>query len=264
MLFCKLQGLPKYATIPSLGLSNKIVLQNFENDSDDSLDSLHRPFEEDLVQNTLWPETHKLYGHGFEIYSLAASRGGALLASANRSTNSENSKIIIWDTKSAKELQRLSGHNLTVTDLKFSPDNNYLLSTSRDRSWCTFQNTGVDSTPFVFESRSEKQTSPHTRIIWACDWTHDSKMFATTSREGVVAVWSKTDKWTLFTKTVLKNESVTAVSFCHKFYKDKDGEYLLAVGLESGQILFYTLSDALKLIFTVDHEYVFKFSPYFS
>lgn len=209
------------------------------------------------MQSTLWPEIHKLYGHGFEIFALAATKGGALLASANRSTTAENSKILIWDTKSTKELQRLPGHNLTVTDLKFSPDNKYLLSTSRDRSWCVFRSTGSDLAPFEFEAKSDKHNSPHTRIIWACDWTFDSKLFATSSRDGSIGIWTKDNdenKWKLFTSSELKNESITAISFCHNFYQDRSGEYLLAAGLENGQILLYVLSNVLKHIFTIDHK----------
>lgn len=236
--------------------------EDINNGSDPSNESSHLPFEEDLMQSTLWPETHKLYGHGFEIFSLAASKGGALLASSNRSSTAENSKIIIWDTKATKEIQRLSGHNLTVTDLKFSPDNNYLLSTSRDRSWCVYKKTGSDSNPFELETKSDKHDSPHSRIIWACDWTFDSKLFGTTSREGTIAVWIKNDnevnesakKWKLLTSIVLKNESVTAISFSHNFYQGRTGEYLLAVGLENGQILIYELSNVLKHLVTIDHE----------
>lgn len=212
------------------------------------------PYEEDLMQNTLWPETHKLYGHGFEIYTLAASNGGKLLASGSRSTNPEHSKIIIWSTETYKELQRLSGHSLTVTDLKFSPDNEYLLSTSRDRSWCIFKNTGLHSNPFEFETKSDKNVSPHSRIIWACDWTFDSKMFATTSRDGSIAVWIKDEKWKLLTSVELKNESITAISFSHNFFQGKIGEYLFAIGLENGLILFYVLSNNLKHIFTLGNE----------
>jgi hypothetical protein len=39
------------------------------------------PTEENLLQNTLWPETQKLYGHGYEIFSLASSPCGSILAS---------------------------------------------------------------------------------------------------------------------------------------------------------------------------------------
>ena len=39
------------------------------------------PTEENLLQNTLWPEVHKLYGHGNEIFALAANPQGTYLAS---------------------------------------------------------------------------------------------------------------------------------------------------------------------------------------
>ena len=40
------------------------------------------PSEEHLLQNTLWPEVQKLYGHGYEIFSLACDRQGKVLASS--------------------------------------------------------------------------------------------------------------------------------------------------------------------------------------
>ena len=35
-----------------------------------------------MLQNTLWPETQKLYGHGYEIYCAAASPDGHYVATA--------------------------------------------------------------------------------------------------------------------------------------------------------------------------------------
>lgn len=40
------------------------------------------PIEEQLAWNTLWPESHKLYGHGNELYSLCCDHGGKLVASS--------------------------------------------------------------------------------------------------------------------------------------------------------------------------------------
>lgn len=54
------------------------------------------PTEETLLENTLWPEVQKLYGHGYEIFSLAASPDGKFLASACKSTSQEHAVIIIW------------------------------------------------------------------------------------------------------------------------------------------------------------------------
>lgn len=48
------------------------------------------------MQNTLWPEIQKLYGHGYEVYALAASSNGQILASSCKATNEEHAQIIIW------------------------------------------------------------------------------------------------------------------------------------------------------------------------
>lgn len=48
------------------------------------------------MQNTLWPELQKLYGHGYEIYALAATADGQLLASTCRASNAEHAQIILW------------------------------------------------------------------------------------------------------------------------------------------------------------------------
>lgn len=54
------------------------------------------PTEETLMQNTLWPEVQKLYGHGYEVFALAASADGELLASACRATTAEHAAVLIW------------------------------------------------------------------------------------------------------------------------------------------------------------------------
>lgn len=54
------------------------------------------PSEETLMQNTLWPEMQKLYGHGYEVFALAASPDGKFLASTCRASNEEHAQIFIW------------------------------------------------------------------------------------------------------------------------------------------------------------------------
>lgn len=63
-------------------------------DNNDGLDTLETipeavpveftepPIEEQLAWHTLWPESHKLYGHGNELYSLCCNHGGKLVASS--------------------------------------------------------------------------------------------------------------------------------------------------------------------------------------
>lgn len=57
---------------------------------------LEPPTEEDLVQNTLWPEIQKLYGHVYEVYCLTSSSNNKWLASAAKATSLELASIIIW------------------------------------------------------------------------------------------------------------------------------------------------------------------------
>lgn len=48
------------------------------------------------MQNTLWPETAKLYGHGNDLFAIAASSDGLILASSCRAANNVDAAIILW------------------------------------------------------------------------------------------------------------------------------------------------------------------------
>ncbi|XP_030845718.1 elongator complex protein 2-like [Strongylocentrotus purpuratus] len=45
--------------------------------------------------------------------------------------------------------------------------------------------------PYRLIAHTDKKTSVHSRIIWACSWSHDSQFFATSSRDKKVIVWGK-------------------------------------------------------------------------
>jgi len=57
------------------------------------------PFEEHLLQATLWPEIQKLYGHGNELVCVTSNYAGTLLASACKATRKEDSGIRLWSTE---------------------------------------------------------------------------------------------------------------------------------------------------------------------
>ena len=155
------------------------------------------PLEEHLCQNTLWPEMHKLYGHGNEVYAVAHTNShiNALLASACKAQSPQAAEIILWDSVKGCEVQRLSGHNLTVTSLAFSPNDEYLVttticqsrrtepvqkairmlalvpidqqvSTSRDRALCLYSRD--DKGRYSLSSTVKKA---HDRILWSCSFS---------------------------------------------------------------------------------------------
>lgn len=107
------------------------------------------PLEEVLSQSTLWPEVHKLYGHGNDVFCLAACPRGTALASASKAQAVQAAGIRIWDTQHSDfaESQVLPGHKLTITQLTYSDDGQFLLSVSRDRSLCIFQALHLDTHP---------------------------------------------------------------------------------------------------------------------
>jgi elongator complex protein 2 len=137
----------------------------------------------------------------------------------------------------------LVSHNLTVTQLAFSPDSKKLLSVSRDRTWSLFE-YDLNTNSFVLKSKSDKYTGIHTRIIWCCAWSHNSVYFATGSRDGKLVIWGQTvvdDQISYCAKTeplVDPEKNFTAVAFAPKL-TDGCSSYILAVGSDCGHIAIY-------------------------
>lgn len=96
------------------------------------------PFEEHLMQSTLWPEVHKIYGHGNALFCLTSNYKGNLIASACKGMKTPECTILIHETKNWKETAVLTSHSKTITQLQFSHSDKYLLSVSRDRAISVF------------------------------------------------------------------------------------------------------------------------------
>ncbi|XP_034242074.1 probable elongator complex protein 2 [Thrips palmi] len=256
-----LAAAPAGASVPSLGLSNKAVFDGdtvlSSGDSNQAefpegyftpVSLAEPPKEEDLLQNTLWPEIQKLYGHGYELFSLAASHDGKLLVSACKASSSQHAAIILWDALNWQQLQKLHSHELTVTQLSFSPNDKFILSVSRDRCWSIFERQADGTTAsYQLLASTNKSTCIHTRIIWSSAWTPDSKYFSTGSREGKIVVWGGNDVledksnlgyWSSAGTPLILKDSVTSLAFAPQLNPGKG--YLLAAGLEAGNILLYT------------------------
>ncbi|KND04539.1 Elongator subunit ELP2 [Spizellomyces punctatus DAOM BR117] len=253
-----IEQLPIGASVPALGLSNKAVFEGDMKTAEAShdfrnlsaytavastptslLEALTQPpFEQHLLQHTLWPETNKLYGHGYEIISVAASHDGNFVASACKAAKAEHAAIRLWSTKTWKEVcAPLAAHNLTVAGIRFSPDDRYILTVGRDRAWALFQRTDdlQSYSPVAFQAKA------HMRIIWDGAWSHDVRFFATGSRDKTVKIWAKQfdgTSWKALT-TLKFGEGVTAVDFAPRLIANS---YILAAGLEDGRIQVFQLS----------------------
>ncbi|CAG8482441.1 4900_t:CDS:10 [Cetraspora pellucida] len=274
---------PIGANIPPLGLSNKAIfnydVEKLSAQSEDELLSRQQtfsetlttpsslkileqpPFEEQLLQNTLWPEIDKLYGHGYELISVGASHDGKYVACACKATTPEDAMIRLYNTATWKELTNglLKSHSLTITKIRFSHDDKLILSISRDRTWSLFEKCeGNEATPYKFITKNKA----HARIIWDCSWSHDDLLFATASRDKTVKIWNREatsqsqdqNQWRCIT-TLKLNDAVTAIDFAPRFI---DEGYFMAIGLENGQILCYqsekTQIDKWNLIIDFDRD----------
>ena len=75
------------------------------------------------------------------MFAVASNHAGLLLASACKATKAEHAEVLLWEEEndSWQIKQRLRGHNLTVTQMEFSPCDEFLLTVSRDRTWALFK-----------------------------------------------------------------------------------------------------------------------------
>ncbi|KAJ6782594.1 hypothetical protein PWT90_08444 [Aphanocladium album] len=263
------EAMPDAANMPVLGLSNKAIdavdddaeIQPVDDRDRDAMDPAsivkksqldidRPPFEEILSRATLWPESEKLYGHGYELSCLAASHDGTLVASACKASSLNHAVIRIFETERWTEIRPpLAAHTLTATRLRFSSDDRYLLSVGRDRQWAVFQRAADgDETPYELLQSNPKG---HTRMILDCAWAPVGDgvasrplLFATAGRDKQIRIWSgktSAEGKIEFAQAAALSTGVpvTAVDFLSRTVEDK---YVLAFGTENGAIGTYLLS----------------------
>ncbi|KAI0773874.1 WD40 repeat-like protein [Fomes fomentarius] len=230
---------PRAAAVPPLGLSNKALADVSAvaeaNAAFDDARTQRRPFEGELAAVTLWPEIEKVFGHGYESIALAVSNNEQYVATACKATAPEHAVLRIYDSQTWQPVgQPLAGHNLTVTQIAFSPDDQLILSVSRDRTWRLFEKSEDGYVPIAADKS-------HGRIIWDCAWAPEGDVFATASRDKTVKIWRRPgengQKWTAVS-TIPTSAAATAVAFAPDAPDSE--ERILAIGIESGEILIYT------------------------
>jgi elongator complex protein 2 len=251
----EIQSLPDAANMPVLGLSNKAISALSSADVEDpinpqaepvdptsiankaTLDLDHPPLEDHLSKHTLWPEIEKLYGHGYEISALVASHDGSVVATACKASSLEHAVIRLYETSTWTELKpSLTAHSLTVTRLRFSADDKYLLSVGRDRQWAVFENREG-----VYEL-SEANAKAHSRMILDAAWApREDRVFATAGRDKLIKFWEREGENGGFgcNLKIQEESPVTAIDFVDAALSD--GSAYLAVGAEAGQLSVYRI-----------------------
>lgn len=63
-----------------------------------------------------------------------------------QASKKEYAAIILWSTTTWKQFQSLPFHNLTVTQMSFSPNDKFLLAVSRDRNWSLWKSNHITPT----------------------------------------------------------------------------------------------------------------------
>ncbi|KAK2466162.1 hypothetical protein APHAL10511_001804 [Amanita phalloides] len=199
---------PITANVPPLGLSNKAVVDSVSDGN--VMNSSRRPLEGELAAITLWPEVDKVFGHGYESITLGVSHSRHLIATACKAASPEHALVRLYNAQSFRPVgQPLPGHSLTVTRVAFSPDDRYLLTVSRDRSWKLFELQQDGG--YALVAAADKS---HGRIVWDCAWSQEGDCFATASRDRTVKIWQCTQGGSWISIAIIKTESgATAVDF---------------------------------------------------
>ena len=125
-----------------------------------------------------------------------------------------------------------------------------LLCVSRDRTW-SLHSVNLESKILTTEllGKTDKKTAIHSRLIWSCAWTHDSRYFATASRDKKVVMWGNDERsWKQVGDVLTVSDSATAVAIAGRSHKDS---YVAAVGLECGTIHIYLWDKTWREIGTI-------------
>ncbi|PNY24970.1 Elongator complex protein 2 [Tolypocladium capitatum] len=255
--------MPDAANMPVLGLSNKAIdavdddqeIQSLDGRDGEAMDPAsvvkksyleidHPPLEETLSRHTLWPETEKLYGHGYELSCLTASHDGKLIASACKASSTNHAVIRLFEAERWTEIRPpLMAHSLTATRLRFSADDRFLLSVGRDRQWAVFErNTDAEAMYELLQS----SLKGHSRMILDAAWAPcQTPLFATAGRDKQVRIWSSKQgeggKLQFVQSTALPCAApVMSIDFLPRAV---GGRLVLAVGTEVGRLSVCLLSE---------------------
>ncbi len=136
-------------------------------------------------------------------------------------------------------------HESSVICIRFSPNDQYIASVSKDRSLCISEATTnhevASSPPFVPIVMNK---NAHKRVIWDCCWC-GSSLLITCSRDGSCKLWdtssvSARELSCLYDFRPFDGVSVTSIDTAPRVLSNDN--YLVALGSENGDIQLWTIS----------------------
>lgn len=243
---------PFGATLPPLGLSNKplnsakdVAAADEARQQEAFPDEVWKaepsvlhfpPVETQLAQSTLWVEDQKLYGHSSEVYAVACSHDGKLVASSCKGKAKPHTDVLLWNTSDWSLAGRLSSHKMTVTRIAFSHSDRFIATVSRDLQLCLWSRQ--ESGEYVLAWEQEKA---HGRIIWDVCWSPDDEYLVTCSRDKKVTSWKLDDKAATLemSSSIKRATGLNSVAFHPKVLSNY--RYLLACGSDAGVISFWVM-----------------------
>ena len=246
-----LESLPPVAAVPTLALSNKMAENIVENDGpsrteealsvvthasedhDRSLEVTRLPTEDYLARHTRWRAMAKLYGHGYEISAIATSHKGDLIASACKSSSVEYAVIRLYETRKWREVKpSLVAHSLTVNCLRFSEDDEFLISAGRDRQHAVFRRRTASDVIYELVALEPKS---HSRMVLSAAWApvYEKRTFATAGRDRLIKVWQLSENRSECRSQISSTDPVRSIEFAPLVRRRMS---VLVYGTESGNV----------------------------
>lgn len=95
-------------------------------------------------------------------------------------SGSDDFSMFVWTGHLCKEKARLSGHQLLINAISFSPCGSYFASASFDKKIKVWSSTGV----FL------RNLTGHVGAIYCVSWSCDSRFLISASKDGTAKVWN--------------------------------------------------------------------------